>query len=213
VAAVTLDKLLEMQANFAFLLVGMAVVLQNELFGARLNALPLILFSLLLALPALLVLALWLGARPLSWLLARHPLRPGLQRVRLGIISAEVQVAEFCRRKPLALLLALALSLLAWALMLGSTGCPCAFWVRGSSCSGHQHADRSKDRIPAHPSRSRDSEASQAPLPRLWACCRSWDWDQPSSGQGSAFAGAGLWLGAALTGQHAAQGLPSEVVD
>jgi uncharacterized protein (TIRG00374 family) len=221
VAAVTLDKLLEMQANFAFLVLGMVVVLQNGLFGARLGALPLILVALLLALPALFVIALWLGARPIArlveWILAHHSLRPGLERAIEGMISAEAQVAEFCRRKPLALIQALALSLLAWVFMLGE------YWLvlrfLGARLDLFQTismltAARVAFLLPI-PAGIGTLEAGQALVAQALGL-------PPALGIGAsllirardlAFAGAGLWLGAAITSQRPAPGLPSEVGD
>jgi uncharacterized protein (TIRG00374 family) len=121
VAAVSLDKLLELQSNFAFLVLGVAVLLRDGLFGQHLSYAALLVVVGLLLLPAGLVLFLWRGARPiagLSRLLAStFPHKNWLHRFQRGAVQAEAQVAGFCRQKPLALLAALLLSLAAWVFM------------------------------------------------------------------------------------------------
>ncbi|NJN83604.1 MAG: flippase-like domain-containing protein [Caldilineaceae bacterium] len=72
IAAVALDKIVELVANFAFLVIAVAFVLQQQLWPmlgwrAGLYALA------LLALPSGLLLALWLGKRPISATMAFLP--------------------------------------------------------------------------------------------------------------------------------------------
>ena len=60
VAAVTLDKLLELQSNFAFLVLGAAVLLRDGLFEGHLNSAALLVMVGPLSCPPPL-LALWCG--------------------------------------------------------------------------------------------------------------------------------------------------------
>ena len=120
-ASVTIDKLLELLANFTFLLVGVAVIL----FGGALNgATPLELIFLpviLLGLPAVYLVALRYGRLPVSWLiylLGDHIRRSSKLRRIFGIIQeTEAQVSGFCQKNMLVLLAAAALSAGIWILM------------------------------------------------------------------------------------------------
>jgi uncharacterized protein (TIRG00374 family) len=133
VAAVTLDKLLELLVNFSFLVVGVWLIGRHGLFPMAVNR-SLVLFAAgLLALPVGMLLALAAGRRPLSGLLWR--LRPWIapldarlpgvawsQRYRriLDVTrSSEALVTAFYRCYPGWLLMALLTSGLSWTLMLG----------------------------------------------------------------------------------------------
>ena len=132
VAAVTLDKLLELLANFSFLVVGVWLIGRQGLFPVAVNR-SLVLFAAgLLLIPVGMLLALAAGRRPLSGLLwqarplvapldARLPGAAWSRRYRriLEVTrSSEALVATFYRRYPGWLLLALLASGLSWALML-----------------------------------------------------------------------------------------------
>lgn len=133
VAAVTLDKLLELLANFTFLLTGLVVILQQRLLPEAVAVRSLALLGLLLALPLTFLLATWTNRQPLTRLLdliARLPLwrrRPQWQQRLRGaqetMRASEAEAADFCRRTPLALVLALAVSLMSLLLMLAE------FWL------------------------------------------------------------------------------------
>jgi len=117
VAAVTLDKLLELLVNFTFLVAGAAITIQTGLFGG-LAIEKVLLFSVgLLALPVGYLLALWAGWRPLSRLGRHLPTRAG-QRTAAAVEAGEGQAAVFCRRNPGTILAALTLSLVVWAGMI-----------------------------------------------------------------------------------------------
>ena len=130
VAAVALDKTVELVANFAFLAAGLAVVLALQ--GRGLPALlpasaqPQAIggAALLLALPVAVLIALWAGRHPLSapanTLAAAVPRgRPQLARLAITLRAAEAQVAAFCRQSPGALAAALAISAVSWAALIG----------------------------------------------------------------------------------------------
>jgi uncharacterized protein (TIRG00374 family) len=120
-ASVTLDKLLELLANFSFLLAGISTILATGLLGGRLPLQAFVLALGLLGLPIGYLLVLWLGRLPVSWMLARLSGRfasSKLNKAREFIASAETQVAGFCQTQPRAILQALALSLLIWAALI-----------------------------------------------------------------------------------------------
>jgi len=119
VASVSLDKILELLANLAFLLFGLLVALQAGLF---LDLAPTQTFWLMAGPFAVLLaytFAIWRGATPLASLLGRlvqqKPAGGRLPRLQAGISESERQIGLFCREKPLSVLLASGLSALIWA--------------------------------------------------------------------------------------------------
>lgn len=123
-AAVTLDRLLELAVNFTFLVFGVAISLQSGLFGRAASVHGLLLAAGLPLLPVGYLLALWWGYTPLKRLGELIPgpwivHRPGLAKARQALIStagnAELQVNAFCRQKPGKLFQAMLLSGLVWA--------------------------------------------------------------------------------------------------
>jgi uncharacterized protein (TIRG00374 family) len=116
-AAVSMDKVLELLVNFAFLAFGVALVLSSGLLPSRLlgsdllrNAQPL--FLVMTFTPLAYLLALQTGRRPLGWLARRLP-----ERWAVALTNTESALAELVGR-PRALLLALGASLLVWAALL-----------------------------------------------------------------------------------------------
>lgn len=131
-AAVSLDRVLELLVNFTFLGLGvLLLVTQGLLSGPAGNRL--VLASLfLLALPLLYLALLWRGRRPLSSLLAsvrwpfgRPPARWRRSALHLAatVSAAEAEAATLCRRVPGVLLPAVLASLLAWLALIGE------FWL------------------------------------------------------------------------------------
>ncbi len=125
--AVVLDKMLELLVNFMFLLAGILVILQEQLFkvGAETAVIPL----LLLLFPAVFLMAAWQGRRPVSrlWLFGqRLPLwrwQPGWRQVYdkagTAVRASESQITQFCQKRPLPLLWALLASLVSWLALIG----------------------------------------------------------------------------------------------
>lgn len=136
-AAVVIDKILEMLANFAFLSAGILVALrqqawigldETQLVGASL---------LLLAAPLALLAALALGWRPLTGLVrgagrawsrfgqaAGRPVRDLTQtRFYATLADSETQSITLCRNHPRTMFLAVAVSGLSWVAMIGE------FWL------------------------------------------------------------------------------------
>jgi len=117
-ASVSLDKILELLANFGFLLVGIFAALGSGLL-AKLAPIQVVAwmagpFILLLAY----TLAIWKGKSPLASLMTRLPQRYGaILRLARATASAEVQISQFCQRNPLVMLVASVLSVLIWGVM------------------------------------------------------------------------------------------------
>jgi glycosyltransferase 2 family protein len=138
VAAVLVDKVLEMTVNFIFLTLGVLFVVQAQAL-VGISEEQLLLSSLaLLTLPLSLLIALFLGMHPLSALLAmldrlrrQWAVRRGkaeglsLDEMRLwrAIRQSEEQSIALCRDHPVFLLLAIGASLLSWAAIIGE------FWL------------------------------------------------------------------------------------
>jgi len=122
VASVSLDKILELLANLAFLLLGLLVMLQAGLFLdlAPVQALVIMAGPFLLLLAY--TLAIWRGATPLGRLLGRLARSQNagswLHRLQKGASEAERQIGQFCQRKPWTVLLASGISVVVWAGML-----------------------------------------------------------------------------------------------
>lgn len=119
VASVSLDKILELLANFAFLSFGVYAALQAGLVAqfSPGQAFWVIVWPLLLLL--VYSIALWTGRAPLSWLIGLLPGdSPTVAQVRKVVGSAEEQIGQFCRRNPGIVVLASLISLLVWAAML-----------------------------------------------------------------------------------------------
>jgi uncharacterized protein (TIRG00374 family) len=121
-ASVTVDKLLELLANFTFLLVGITVILfAGTLKGA--TRIELILLpALLLIVPAAYLVALKLGFHPVSSILRvlgdRFLKSPRIDRFFQTLKETENQVSVFCQKNTLVLLTAAFLSVGIWVLMI-----------------------------------------------------------------------------------------------
>ncbi len=127
IAAVSLDKLLELVANFTFLALGAFIILRGRFFESILGFEASMIAIGLLCLPVIYLLALWLGQEPLSWLMERLPLRyallPRVQRVQEAIVSAEAQAKLLLQKRPVTLLQAMLLSMLLWGALVAE------FWL------------------------------------------------------------------------------------
>ncbi len=120
VSSVALDKTLELLINFTFILLGVLLILQWEIFPqiARTNAL--FFFCTLLIFPTLYLGALWRGKRPLSeFMRIFQPLfalrlawGSTYQRFTKGMSHSEAEASQFCRRAPQFLFLAFVVSIL-----------------------------------------------------------------------------------------------------
>lgn len=120
-ASVTLDKMLELLANFTFLLVGITTILVSGVLGEASNYLFLLLPLGLLILPAGYLLALWRGAQPatttLCRLARRFPGSPRLARWPITLQAVEEESGQFFHRHPGTIMAAVFISFLIWILL------------------------------------------------------------------------------------------------
>jgi glycosyltransferase 2 family protein len=121
-AGVTLDKLLDLLANFSFLVIGLILVFHSHTINSPSSGLELPFALGMLFLPVAYITMLWLGHSPFSSLLSRvyAPIgwRTAINRARQSLTLAEEQVSEFLAQKPRTLIGLLAFSLLLWILMI-----------------------------------------------------------------------------------------------
>ena len=122
IGAVTMDKILEMLANFTFLGIGLSIVLQNRVLSNQVGAQAVVYALLLLSIPTVLLFALWTGRHPLSALLNLTPVRwsgPTLRRWQATLVGSEEEIAHLCRTRPSIVVAALAVSLASWIAIIG----------------------------------------------------------------------------------------------
>lgn len=129
VAALAVDKALELMVNFAFLAVGLLVVLQGGLFADFVGPEVLVLAAVLMAGPTLFLFALRFGKHPFSSLLriskrmpllAKRPDRTAVyNRLCQAVGESETQVAHLLQTAPVTVALTFLFSLLTWLLMIG----------------------------------------------------------------------------------------------
>ena len=122
-AAVSMDKIIELLANFSFLVIGLGVVLWARLLpGLHLQSVMPITLALVV-LPAGYLAVLWGGRKPLARLARWSALlrSPGGKATRIfGFIqAAEGQMVDFCRQKPLAFGLTVLLAFVVWGVSIG----------------------------------------------------------------------------------------------
>jgi uncharacterized protein (TIRG00374 family) len=118
VSTVTVDKLVELLANFTFLLAGVTVSLQLRLLPAMQGPLIVAAVLLLLSVPLAYLLVVRAGLSPVASLLAglasRMPPSARLERVRTAAGEAEGQVCRVLRDHPRMLFGALIYSGISW---------------------------------------------------------------------------------------------------
>lgn len=135
VAAVVIDKVLEMAANFTFLTLAVIFVVRAQALPGVSETQLLATSVVLLSLPLSLLAALMLGRRPISALLGLgwverlwrwlRPHSPALAATRFAnaVRQSETQSIELCRHHPITMLLAVGASILSWAAIVGE------FWL------------------------------------------------------------------------------------
>ena len=132
ISAVTLDKSLELLSNFAFLMGGIICILVWRVFPGIVGGQAIILPLVLLALPVGFLLAIWAGRHPISGLLKAGvglfsrlkpsegvPWLSGYDKAYRTIRDGEEEATHFCHSSPSSLVLALLISMVSWAAMLG----------------------------------------------------------------------------------------------
>lgn len=137
IAAVTLDKSLELLVNFSFLVAGVALVLRARLFPGTVG-LEAVAFALtLLALPVGFLITIASGRHPISKLLqmgrrlsllqARPVWLARYHSAWQAVRASETQAAALFRNAPFALVLAFLASLVSWVIMVGEYGLMLSF--------------------------------------------------------------------------------------
>lgn len=125
-ASVTVDKLLELLANFTFLLIGVAVLIFAGVLQSASYAALIVIPAFLLALPILYLLALRVGRHPVSSTLeligGRFPTSSKFKGMMIVLKDTESQVSEFCQENVLALIVAALLSAGIWVMMVFEFG-------------------------------------------------------------------------------------------
>jgi hypothetical protein len=125
-ASVTLDKMLELLANFTFLLVGITTILVSGKLGDDSNYLFLLLPAGLLFLPASYLVALWRGKQPgtavLCRLAQRYASSPQLARWSVALGNIEEEARRFIREHPGTILACILISTLIWILLVVEFG-------------------------------------------------------------------------------------------
>lgn len=124
--SVTLDKMLELLANFTFLLVGITTILVSGVLGDDTNYLLLLLPVGLLIIPAGYLLALWRGRQPATGMLRRLAQRfAGSSRLAKGstiLQAVEEEAGRFFREHPGTILASISISFLIWILLVVEFG-------------------------------------------------------------------------------------------
>lgn len=120
-AAVAVDRLIELFVNFSFLVLGVLIIVGFGLIPglARLDMAGWL--GAVLALPLLYFGALWADRQPLGWVFSHMPKswwkRPTLAKLPQLVASTERQMAFLFRNHPMLILSALFISALVWGLM------------------------------------------------------------------------------------------------
>ena len=133
IAAMSLDKSLELLVNFSFLLGGVIIIIQQRTLGELVRSEVVLFAGVLLLLPVGYLLAIWTHHAPLSRLMTLGMDLPfwrrkpswfaRFQQAQQTIHNSEKETALFCRRAPLTVALALFVSIAGWMLMIGE------FWL------------------------------------------------------------------------------------
>ena len=122
-ASVSLDKILELLANFTFLALGILIVVWQGLFFQAFSGLLILSSAGIVFLLLIYLVAMLLGKTPLAWTFSRLPLlkrdASSLNKIRQTLLNAEAQIGEFCSQKPFVILQATLLSAFIWLAVLG----------------------------------------------------------------------------------------------
>ncbi|MCB0061686.1 MAG: flippase-like domain-containing protein [Caldilineaceae bacterium] len=129
IATVTMDKVLEMVANFGFLVGGALLLLRQGMIPQRIGMQGLSVGLLLFALPLTLLIAYLQGRQPLSALvrgterMMPKPWRRGdqawVRRAAAALYESEQQIAALCRHQPRHLVWSAFVTVVGWGLMIG----------------------------------------------------------------------------------------------
>jgi len=128
IAAVTLDKSLELLINFAFVAIGVVIILQGQLFDGIVGAKAVFFALVILTLPLGFLTAIWAGWHPISQLLQIGSKLPFLQtrpkwdatyqKIYITVRESETQAIRFCNASFITLALVLFVSVISWIAMI-----------------------------------------------------------------------------------------------
>ena len=125
-ASVTIDKLLELLANFSFLLIGVTVLVLSGVLNTARNNLLIVIPAFLVAIPIIYLLTLRFGRHPISFILGmikgHFPNSLKIQRLMNNLKDTESLVSGFCQKNLLALLMTAVLSIGIWVIMVFEFG-------------------------------------------------------------------------------------------
>jgi uncharacterized protein (TIRG00374 family) len=113
-ASVGLDKLLELIANFSFLVYGITVALVGAWMSKELRVAGLLLALSLLAFPLAYLILMLAGYKPLNGLMGHLPKRIAQNRFSEILQRVETEMSDFCVAYPRTVLLATLISLSVW---------------------------------------------------------------------------------------------------
>lgn len=120
ISSVFLDRLVDVLANFTFLVIGLVTLVSSGVFAGISAGWAWALIPGLLILPLAHLAALWMGRQPLTWLLAGLTRRlpwPGLARAHSLTSQSETQISVLCQTQPGTLARVILLSGLIWLLV------------------------------------------------------------------------------------------------
>jgi uncharacterized protein (TIRG00374 family) len=120
-ASVAVDKLLELLANFSFLLVGVSALVFGGFLVGKISPGLIVFPFLLLVVPVVYLIALWNNQYLISILVCkledRFPNHSRIRRIRKTLVETESQVSRFFRENTLGFIAAAALSVGVWIFM------------------------------------------------------------------------------------------------
>jgi uncharacterized protein (TIRG00374 family) len=135
VSSVTLDKSLELLVNFAFLALGVLLILQTRFLGEDMGWQTAVLACAMLSLPVLYLLALWRGRRPIARLM--RLIQPLFDRSEMwgeqlkrgieGMDAGETAAGRFIYHSPTVVAAVLLVSTAGWTAMIVEFGAMLTF--------------------------------------------------------------------------------------
>jgi uncharacterized protein (TIRG00374 family) len=116
-ASVSLDKLLELIANFSFLIFGIAIALAGTWLPERWRGMGLFFAIGLLVFPLGYLILMLTGRQPISWLVDRLSHRIAGNKLSKILQEVESEMSRFCVQHPRTVLAASMISLSVWVCM------------------------------------------------------------------------------------------------
>jgi glycosyltransferase 2 family protein len=113
-ASVGLDKLLELIANFSFLVFGIVVALMGAWLPSEFRGVGIFFALSLLAFPLAYLILMLAGRKPLNGLIGRLPIKISRNRFSQILQNVETEMSDFCVAHPRTVLLATLISLGVW---------------------------------------------------------------------------------------------------